>query len=168
MYNPVVTNLESVLLDVGYTTMRFNFRGASTGGYAGIQGAVADATGALEIFASRGIDEFGFAGYSFGGSIALRLASETSPLFLITLSASRGLVSEGLFELDRLADVKCPTLMFHGSSDQMVPMEDIDTLSDRLGSDVVETVLLEGEDHFYQRSMMEVTKQVREFLARFS
>ena len=167
MYNPVVTSLERVLLEVGYTTLRFNFRGASTG-YAGVAGAVADATSALEIFPSRGIGEFGIAGYSFGGSTALRLASRISPLFLITLSASSGLVKEGHFDLRRLAGVKCPTMMFHGGSDRMVPSEDLDSLSSRIGAKVVETAFLEGEGHFYQRSLMDVMKRVRNFLERVS
>jgi alpha/beta superfamily hydrolase len=167
MYNPVVTTLERVLLEVGYTTLRFNFRGASTG-YAGVAGAVVDAASALEVFASRGFDEFGYVGYSFGGSTALRLASETSPLFLITLSASSGLVTEEQFELSRLAEVKCPAMMFHGRSDQMVPSEDLVTLSSRLGADIVEVLFLDGEGHFYQRTLTEVAKKVREFLERLS
>ena len=167
MSNPVVTNLERVLLDAGYTTLRFNFRGASTG-YSGVAGAVVDGTSALEVFATRGIGEFGIAGYSFGGSTALRLASKIPPLFLITLSASSGLVTEGDFDLGQLADVKCPTIMFHGRSDRMVPSEDLDSLSSRIGAKVVETVLLEGEGHFYQRSLMDVMKRVRNFLEHVS
>jgi hypothetical protein len=163
MYNPVVTNLEQVFLEAGFTTLRFNFRGASTDGYEGIEGAVIDATNALGVFKSQGINQFGFAGYSFGGSTALRLAYETPPLFLITLSASKALVEEGGFELDKLENVICPTIMFHGSVDQMVPHEDLNSLSSRIGSTSLEAIILEGEGHFYQRSLVDVLKNVRDF-----
>ena len=166
MYNPVVTGLERVFLEAGYTTLRFNFRGASTAGYAGVEGAVIDASNALEILRSRGINQFALAGYSFGGSTALRLASETSPLLLITLSASQALVEEGGFELARLAEVTCPTLMFHGSSDMMVPHQDLNSLASRIGSDNVETTFLEGEGHFYHRSLREVLDRIRNFLVQ--
>ncbi|MHA2236234.1 MAG: alpha/beta hydrolase [Candidatus Thorarchaeota archaeon] len=93
MYNPVVTSLEKTLLEVGYTTLRFNFRGTSFSpeGYSGVDGSVVDSRNALEIFKSRGLEQFGFVGYSYGGSSALRLATLEPSLFLITLSSSRGL-----------------------------------------------------------------------------
>ncbi|MFW9768379.1 MAG: alpha/beta hydrolase [Candidatus Thorarchaeota archaeon] len=166
MYNPVVTGLERVFLDEGFTTLRFNFRGALTPGYAGIEGAVLDATNALNLLTSRGVEKVGLAGYSFGGSTALRLASVSSPLFLVTLSASKALVEEGGFELDNLSNVVCPTLMFHGDMDQMVPYEDLRVLSSRIGTETVETILLEGESHFYQRHLSDVLRTVRSFVTQ--
>jgi hypothetical protein len=170
MGNPVVLALENELLKAGYTTLRFDFRGTSSSpqGYSGVTGAVVDVSNAVNLLMSRDIHEYGIAGYSFGGSTALRHATESAPLFLITLSASFGLVSEGVFDTTQLSKVKCPTLMFHGQSDRMVPPADIETMSKLLGSDVIETVCLEGEGHFYQRSLERVMDKVSTFLVKFS
>jgi alpha/beta superfamily hydrolase len=169
MNNPVVLILENTLLEAGYATLRFDFRGtsASPEGYDGVAGAVKDASNAANLFLSRNIHEFGIAGYSFGGSTALRLAIEKSPLFLVTLSASSGLVSEGNFDITHLSRIHCPTLMFHGQDDQMVSSLDIELLSRLIGSDNVETVILEQEGHFYQRSMERVVRKLSNFLVHF-
>jgi alpha/beta superfamily hydrolase len=170
MYNPVVTSLERTLLEYGYTTLRFNFRGTSSirEGFAGIAGAVVDAENALEIFELRGFKEIGIVGYSFGGSTALRLASMNSSAFLITLSASHALVTEGQYDATRLSSIDCPALMFHGTSDRMIPSDDLGLLSKLIGSNGIETVLLEREGHFYQRSMSVVIERVKSFLEEFT
>ncbi len=170
MNNPVVLALESALLAAGYITLRFDFRGTSSSpqGYAGVAGAVKDASNAANLFLSRNIQEFGIAGYSFGGSIALRFAIEISPLFLVTLSASYGLFSEGNFDTTDLSRIQCPTLMFHGQADQMVPPTDIDSLSRSIGNDNVETVILEQEGHYYQRSIERVVAKLGNFLMQLT
>ena len=170
MDNPVVLALESVLLEAGYTTLRFDFRGASSApqGYSGVSGAVKDASNAANLLLARDIHEFGIAGYSFGGSTALQYASLHPPFFLITLSASIGLVSEGSFDTTQLSKIKCPTLMFHGQSDSVVPPTDVETISDLIGSEEVETVFLEREGHFYQTSLGRVMEKVSTFLVKFN
>ncbi len=170
MDNPVVLALENELLKAGYTTLRFDFRGASSSsqGYSGVPGAVVDVSNAVNLLLSRDIHEYGIVGYSFGGSTALRYATENPPLFLITLSASFGLVSEGVFDTTQLSKVICPTLMFHGQSDRMVPPADIETMSKLIGSNEIETVSIEGEGHFYQRSLERVMDKVSTFLAKFT
>ena len=170
MDNPVVLALETELLKAGYTTLRFDFRGTSSSpqSYSGVTGAVVDVSNAVNLLLSRDIHEYGLAGYSFGGSTALRFATERPPLFLITLSASFGLVSEGVFDTTQLSKVICPTLMFHGQSDRMVPPADIETMSKLIGSDEIETVSIGGEGHFYQRSLERVMDKVSTFLVKFS
>ena len=170
MDNPVVLTLEKVLLEAGYTTLRFDFRGASSApqGYSGVSGAVMDASNAANLLLARDIREFGIAGYSFGGSTALQYASLHPPLFLITLSASFGLVSEESFDTTRLSKIDCPTLMFHGQSDRMVPPTDIEMISKLIGSEEVDTVFLEREGHFYQTSLGRVMEKVSTFLVKFN
>lgn len=168
MSNSVVMAMEQVLLEVGFTTLRFDFRGASSTpqGYSGVAGAVIDASNAADVLLSRGIRVIGLTGYSFGGSTALRYATEHLPLFLITLSASQGLVTEGAFDMTQLSKVTCPTLMFHGQADRMVPCTDIETLSKQLGSKEIETVLIDREGHFYQVSLTQVMTKIKGFLRK--
>ncbi|MFW9893031.1 MAG: alpha/beta hydrolase [Candidatus Thorarchaeota archaeon] len=170
MHNPVVTALEHVLLDAGYTTLRFDFRGTSTSpqGYSGIDSAIIDASNAMKLLLSRGVRECGVAGYSFGGSTAIRYAIGHLPLFLITLSASFGLIAEGNFDTTQLTRITCPTLMFHGLADRMVPHADIETLSKFIGSQELETVSIEEEGHFYNRSIEIVKNRTRRFLGKIN
>ncbi len=170
MHNPVVMAMEHVLLDAGYTTLRFDFRGTSRSpsDYSGIEGGIEDVSNAVNLLLNRGIREFGIAGYSFGGSTAIRYAAEYLPLFLITLSASFGLVTEGTFDTKLLSRIACPTLMFHGLADRMVPHSDIETISKLIGSEKLETVSIEGEGHFYQRSLEHVSEKVTKFLTKIN
>ena len=156
MDNHVVTTLERVFLEAEFTTLRFDFRGATTTpqGYAGVVGAVTDASNAVEFLKSRsGVSEVGIVGYSFGASTAMRLALLKPPPFLITLSASLDLISEDGFEIKQLANINCPTMMYHGKSDQMIPSDDLIVLAEAIKLDPINTKLLDGEGHFYQRSL---------------
>jgi pimeloyl-ACP methyl ester carboxylesterase len=130
-----------------------------------VSGAVTDALSAVEFLVSHtGINEVGIVGYSFGASTALRLALMKPPPFLVSLSASRELVSEDGFDIKQLIKIECPVMMYHGKSDQMVPSDNLFTLAEEIGLDPVNTVLLDGEGHFYQRALPEVVTSIREFI----
>lgn len=167
MENHVVTTLERVFLEEDFTTLRFDFRGASTSpqGYSGVNGAVTDALNAIDFLNSHmEVSEVGIGGYSFGASIAMRLALLKPPPFLISLSASRDLISEDGFDIGQLADIKCPVLMFHGKDDRMIPFGDLTDLAQVIGLDLGNTVLLDGEGHFYHRALLEVVSTIRAFI----
>jgi alpha/beta superfamily hydrolase len=162
MDNPVVTELERIFLELEYATLRFNFRGVS-GRYAGAQGAVEDAGEALYFMDHFGLSVVGLAGYSFGGSIALRLASVKALRFTIALSASMNLFLEGGMDIIQLSRLQCPVLLFHGLSDTMVPHSDMKKFSNAIPE--VKTVTLENENHFYSSCLPKVREEIRTFLA---
>ena len=165
--NHVVTTIERVFLEAEFTTLRFDFRGATTSpqGYSGVSGAVTDALNAIEFLISHtGINEVGIVGYSFGASTALRLALLKPPPFLVSLSASRDLVSEDGFDIKQLVKIECPVMMYHGKSDQMIPFDDLIVLAEEIRLDPINIVLLDGEGHFYQRALPEVVTSIREFI----
>lgn len=171
MDNHVITTLERVFLENNFTTLRFDFRGASSSpqGYSGVAGAVTDALNAVEFLKSEtAVSDVGIVGYSFGASTALRLALLNPPPFLITLSASKDLLSEDGFEIQKLTNIRCPTLMFHGKSDQMIPSDDATILARLIGLDTASTILLDGESHFYQWTLPDVVTSVRKFVGSFS
>ena len=168
MDNHVVTTLERVLLEAEFPTLRFDFRGASTSpqGYSGVSGAVTDALNAIDFLKSHiGVSDVGIVGYSFGASTALRLALLRPPPFLITLSASCDLVSEDGFDIKNLVDIECPIMMFHGRSDQMIPIHDLTVLAEAIGLEKTNKVVLDGEGHFYQRTLPDVVTSVRKFIS---
>jgi alpha/beta superfamily hydrolase len=162
MSNTVVVDLERIFLELEYATVRFNFRGVS-GGYAGVSCAVEDATKAMDFIKRSGLSVVGLVGYSFGGSVALRLACARSFEFVIALSASLNLFLDGDTDISLLSKLHCPCLLFHGLADTMVPHSDVKKFSDLLPR--VKTVALENENHFYESSLPGVKEEIRTFLA---
>lgn len=171
MENHVVGALEHVFLEAKFTTLRFDFRGATTSpqGYSGVSGAVTDALNAIEFLKSHAeVSEVGIAGYSFGASTAIRVALLKPPPFLISLSASRNLISEDGFDTEQLSSIECPVLLFHGQSDRMVPSDDLAFLTEIIGLELEDSLLLDGEGHFYQRTLPLVVSAIRAFIRALS
>ncbi|MFW9887245.1 MAG: alpha/beta hydrolase [Candidatus Thorarchaeota archaeon] len=162
----VIRFADDILLDLGYTTFRFNFRGVdSRTDYGGFSGAIQDAKAASKALLDKTKKEsLAIVGYSFGGSVALHLASSTRADFLVTFSASLSLAKEAAGGLDSLSGVQCPVLMFHGSNDNMVPFEDMLILAKNLGRGDVRTVALAGVGPFYLKHLGIVGSNLREFL----
>lgn len=75
MNNPVVTTLAAVYQRLGYTTLRFNFRGVgrSAGNYDDGRGEGDDLRAAAAHLAGLGKTVTDLAGYSFGAWVNLRL-----------------------------------------------------------------------------------------------
>lgn len=156
MHNHVVKELDRLFQGEGFTTFRFDFRGASTSplGYSGVTGAVSDALNAITTLKSlTGRKDVGIVGYSFGASVAFRVALLTPSPFLVSLSASKGLIMEDGFNIEKLINISCPILMFHGKDDDVIPFEDLLDIAEILRLDSISTELLDGEGHFYQKSM---------------
>jgi len=166
--NPVVKELEQLFLELGFITLRFDFRGVSntSQGYAGLFGAVEDTFRAMEFMEKYGLNSLGLVGYSFGGSTAIRVASSKPVSFLVALSASYQLCLEGGYDESNLRRIQCPVLMFHGSSDSMIPPTDLNLFSS-LVSDIT-IVSLENENHFYQYKLPEVLDAIRLFISKIS
>ena len=57
------------------------------------------------------------------------------------------------FNIEKLINISCPILMFHGKDDDVIPFEDLLDIAEILRLDSISTELLDGEGHFYQKSM---------------
>lgn len=167
MNNHVVKELDRIFQREGFTTFRFDFRGASSSplGYSGVAGAISDALNAIAALKSlTGHKKVGIAGYSFGAAVAFRAALLTSPPFLVSLSASKALIMEDGFDIERLRNIECPTLMFHGKEDDVISFEDLVDIAEEIRLDLRSTKFLEGEGHFYQKSLPLVGSAIHELI----
>jgi len=170
MNNHVVLSLTSLLSEMNFAVMRFNFRGAasSPSSYSGVSGAVADAKAGLELLREiTDTSDVGVLGYSFGGSVALRLGSSIQSSFLVALSASYTLILEDIERPSILEDITEPVFLLHGAMDQMVPPEDLTRIANILGQRT-EYMVLENENHFYLHSMSKVKEEIRRFILSLS
>jgi alpha/beta superfamily hydrolase len=120
MDNKVVQTLARAFVQLGYTAVRFNFRGvgASQGAWAEGPGEIDDALAVVGAFRAAG-QPLLLAGFSFGAYVAsnaaARLAADAAAaerLVLIAPAASRF----------ALAQVPPDTLVVHGESDDVVPL----------------------------------------------
>ena len=152
--NKVVQTLARSLAELGYLTLRPNFRGvgASEGSYDGGRGECDDLLAALE-FAGR---EFGafhpvsapvLAGFSFGAAVQTQLAHR-----LTTASAAPGrmlLVGVAVKHFE-VSPVPCDSIVIHGENDATVLLADV--LDWARAQDLPITVV-PGADHFFHRRL---------------
>jgi alpha/beta superfamily hydrolase len=121
--NKVVQTVARACLELGWASVRFNFRGigASEGAWDEGRGEVDDALAVLSAW--RANDEFAglpllLAGFSFGGFVAVeaaqRLHPDAKPRRLVLIGPST--------EKQQVADVPADTLVIHGEVDDVVPL----------------------------------------------
>lgn len=164
MNNPVVSSLVHTFLDIDFATFRFDFRGVNIrSDYDGIPGAVDDTVAALRLLEHHGLNLKGIAGYSFGGSTALRFSTTNRVDFVVSVSSSLALFKEGAYQATQLARIDCPVLMMHGVSDLTVPFENMTDISAQIKGEV-KCVSIENEGHFYHHSLTQVQNEVKLFM----
>lgn len=80
MNNPVVLVIAKAYQQLGWSTMRFNFRGTgeSQGNYSEGVGEVADVQAAIETLHGRGYKQIDLAGYSYGAWVLARWSQKHS------------------------------------------------------------------------------------------
>jgi hypothetical protein len=121
--NKVVQTVARACLDLGWASVRFNFRGigASEGAWDEGRGEVDDALAVLSAWRDQA--EFAdlpflLAGFSFGGFVAVeaaqRLHPDSKPRRLVLIGPST--------EKQQVAEVPADTLVIHGEVDDVVPL----------------------------------------------
>ena len=121
--NKVSVTIARACIDVGWASVRFNFRGvgASEGGWDDGVGEVDDALAVIAEW--RGRDDFTgkpllLGGFSFGGFVAVeaasRLADDAKPRRIVLVGPST--------EKQAVRTVPADTIVVHGESDELVPL----------------------------------------------
>jgi alpha/beta superfamily hydrolase len=120
MDNKVVQTLARAFVQLGWRSVRFNFRGI--GSSAGVwDEGVGEVEDALAVIASaRATGEaLILAGFSFGGFVAtqaaVRLADDAKPQRMVLVGPST--------QRQQMADVPPDTVVIHGETDDVVPLE---------------------------------------------
>ena len=123
MDNKVVQTLARAFVQLGWRSVRFNFRGigASEGRWDEGRGEVDDALAVLAAYRARAAEPalpFLLAGFSFGGYVAAeaasRLPSSDVPERLVLVGAST--------EKQEVPPVPSGTVVIHGETDDVVPL----------------------------------------------
>ena len=153
MDNKVVQTLARAFVQLGYATVRFNFRGtgASQGGWDEGRGEVDDALAVIAAHRSAG-QPLVLAGFSFGGYVAGQAASrlpegERAERLVLVAPAVRN------FDVP---PVSADTLVIHGETDDVVPLQ---AAFDWARPQSLPVTVLPGAGHFFH-GQLPVLKQI--------
>jgi len=169
MNNKVVYHLFYTFTKRGCATLRFNFRGVgrSQGAFDNGQGELADAASALDWLQSvhPNSAQCWIAGFSFGAWIAMQLLMrrpEITGFIAVAPPANH-------YDFGFLAPCPSSGLIVHGTSDNVVPPQDVAKLAERLSNQRGITVthkLVPGANHFFDDKLEELSEAVDSYVGR--
>ncbi|MBM3490990.1 MAG: alpha/beta fold hydrolase [Alphaproteobacteria bacterium] len=167
MNNKVVYTIFHAFAQLGFATLRFNFRGVgrSQGGFDSGVGELADAAAALDWLQSVNANARAcwIAGFSFGAWISMQLLMRRPDISgFISISPPAN-----LFDFSFLAPCPSSGLILHGSIDELVPEKEVLRLAERLAQQrgiTVKYKQIRGATHFYEDKQDELTQQIRLYL----
>jgi len=143
---------------MGFSTLRFNFRGVgrSQGRYDGGIGEISDAASALDFLqtVNPGASMLWVAGYSFGAYVGMQLLMrrpEMGGFVSIAAPASH-------YDFGFLAPCPCSGLILHGADDELVPEASVKKLVDKLNTQKGVTIdyrVMGGAGHVFTPAQTE-------------
>ena len=167
MNNKVVYNLHYAFHKMGFTVLRFNFRGVgrSQGEYDQGIGELSDAASSLDYLQSLNPNarQCWIAGFSFGAWIGMQLLMrrpEVSGFISVAPPANN-------YDFSFLAPCPSSGLIINGTADRVVPPPSVEELSAKLklqkGITITHTEV-EGAGHFFDRHMDEMIGTVTNYV----
>ncbi len=163
MHNKVAHQLARAFLQVGFSVLRFNFRGteASEGDYDEGVGEVDDALAALSWMQEQtGRDDVWLGGFSFGAAVSVKAAVQTTLPGLVSIAPAVSRFAQGL---DRQPD--CPWLVLIGDKDELVDVEEMVAWVDSLAPGP-ELLVMQDAEHFFHGRLVEMRDHVVDFVSR--
>ena len=156
MNNKVVYNLHYTFLNMGFSCLRFNFRGVgrSQGEFDHGIGELSDAASALDFLQAQipNAKACWVAGFSFGAWIAMQLLMRRPEVTGFIAAAPPANNHDFSF----LAPCPSSGLLINGSLDKIVPPDDVTQLSEKLKLQKGITItheVIDGSNHFFEPGM---------------
>ena len=169
MNNRVIHALYQRFQVMGFSTLRFNFRGVgrSQGAFDHGQGELSDAAAALDWAQSVNPDARAcwIAGVSFGAWIGMQLLMrrpEIEGFISIAAMANR-------YDFSFLAPCPSSGLFVHGSEDRVAPVRDVVSVIEKVKTQKgvkIEHASVEGANHFFDGKVEELMESVDEYLTK--
>lgn len=167
MNNKVVYNLHYTFHRLGFSVLRFNFRGVgrSQGEFDQGIGELSDAASALDHLQTLNPNARScyVAGFSFGAWIGMQL--------LMRRPEIAGFVSvsppANMYDFSFLAPCPSSGLIVNGEADRIAPMADIDKLAAKLRTQkgiTVTHVTVPGANHFFDEGMEQMIDVVEGYM----
>ena len=169
MNNKVVYNLHYTFHKLGFSVLRFNFRGVgrSQGEFDQGIGELSDAASALDYLQMlKPESKICFiAGFSFGAWIGMQL--------LMRRPEASGFISvappANMYDFSFLAPCPSSGLIINGDADKVAPMADTEKLVEKLktqkGIEITHDIV-PGANHFFEKDMDEMIGRVDRYVAQ--
>jgi alpha/beta superfamily hydrolase len=166
MNNRITYSMYQVFQRLGFSVMRFNFRGVgrSQSKFDGGMGEINDAAAALDWMQALNPGHGGLwiAGYSFGSFVGMQRRPEVSGWVSVALPAAG-------YDFGFLAPCPCSGLIIHGDSDEMVPEPSVRKLVDKLNLQkgvAIDYRVYEGADHVFANHADRITEAVESYVSQ--
>lgn len=169
MNNKVVCTLYRSFAQLGFNTLRFNFRGVgrSEGAYDNGEGELNDAASALDWLQTRNITASScwVAGFAFGAWIGMQLLMRRPQMegfISISLPAN-------LYDFGFLAPCPVPGLILQGDQDDIVPHASVVNLVDKLQLQrglQIDYRRVPMADHFFTEKLPDLRCHVEDYLSK--
>lgn len=160
MDNKVVTTLTKAFVELGYATLRFNFRGVgeSSGSYNEGKGEIQDAISAANFMRSEfpGLPLL-LAGFSFGGYVQACAAQQLHANQLVLVAPAVGRFA--------MPDVPANTLLIHGDMDEVVELQE---LLHWARPQLLPVIVLAGAEHFFHGRLTQLKQIVLQHFGKQS
>ena len=165
MHFKVVFRAAKALQEAGLAVLRFNFRGVgrSAGSHDHGHGEQDDVVAALDELSRRFPDRAVLlGGYSFGSTIALRVAArDDRPRALVAMGFPMAQVESRSF----LNEIQMPRLFVQGEHDQFGSGAEIEAMASALPPPA-DVVVIDDADHFFDGRLDELGAAVGEWAGR--
>jgi alpha/beta superfamily hydrolase len=172
MNNKIVYTMFETFANSGFSTLRFNFRsvGKSQGEFAHGEGELSDAASALDWLQSVNPNPSAIwvGGFSFGAWIGMQLLMRRPEIDSYVSIAPPA----NLYDFNFLAPCPNEGLIVQGDADQIVSIESVqklvDKLKDQRGPEGVDYRVMPGAGHFFNNDGENDTlvKHVQEYIAK--
>jgi alpha/beta superfamily hydrolase len=158
MDNKVVTTLAKAFVELGYATLRFNFRGVgeSGGTFDEGKGEVEDVLAVVR----HARQEYGdlpliLSGFSFGGYVQACAAQQLHPQQLVLIAPAVGRFA--------MPDVPANTLLVHGDMDEVVELHE---LLQWARPQHLPVIVLAGAGHFFHGRLTQLKQIVLHYFGK--
>lgn len=169
MNNRIVYTMFHAFVKMGFSVLRFNFRGVgrSQGSYADGEGELADATSALDWLQSvnENASQCWVSGFSFGAWIGMQL--------LMRRPEINGFISvappANMFDFGFLAPCPSSGLFLQGAQDDLVPEASVGRLVEKLNAQKgisVDYRLDPHAGHYFENQMEQVESHIQDYVRK--
>lgn len=169
MNNRIVYTMFHAFVKMGFSVLRFNFRGVgrSQGSYADGEGELADATSALDWLQSvnENASQCWVSGFSFGAWIGMQL--------LMRRPEINGFISvappANMFDFSFLAPCPSSGLVLHGAQDDLVPEASVGRLVEKINAQKgisIDYRLDPQAGHYFENQMEQVESHIQDYVRK--
>ena len=170
MNNPLSLKLHKFFSDLGFSSLRFNFRGVgkSDGEHDGSEGELADSAIALDWLQNQNQEsnEYWVCGISFGAWVGMQLLMRRPeiPKFILISPPV------GKYDFNFLAPCPASGLVISAEKDTLIDNESIEDVVKKLNkqkSIEVKHEAIKSTDHFFSNNEQKVIDKVKKYIDSF-